>query len=317
MTSNGIRGASPEQLWVRLPGGRFSMGSYDFYPDEAPVHQRTLAPFDMMRGPVTNAQYGVFVGETGYVTLAERGLDEAAFAHLPAEERGPGSLVFVPTGGPVDLRDWRAWWAWVPGAQWRHPLGPDSDLTGKENHPVVQIAHGDALAYARWLGARLPTEAEHEFAAGGGLAPNPYAWGRDRDPAGVAMANTWHGRFPYLNSGAGGWVGTSPVGAFPPNGFGLEDCIGNVWEWTGDHYTESHALAAGVEWSRGVEPGGVHGGLGAEDNAGSGVPRRVLKGGSHLSAPEYCLRYRPAARWAQAEDSATNHIGFRCVRDLC
>lgn len=248
------------------------MGSYDFYQDEAPVHERTLAPFDMTSGPVTNAQYRLFVEETGYVTIAERGLDEAAFAHLTASERLPGSLVFVPTGGPVDLRDWRAWWAWVPGAQWRHPLGPDSDLTGKEDHPVVQVAYQDALAYAHWVGARLPTEAEHEFASGGGLTPNPYAWGRDRDPGGVAMANTWHGRFPYLNSGARGWVGTSPVGAFPPNGFGLEDCIGNVWEWTVDHYTESHADAAVIEWRRGHEAAAGHGCCGAEADAGTGIP---------------------------------------------
>ena len=291
------------------------MGSYDFYPDEAPVHERTLAPFEVMSGPVTNAQYGHFVEETGYVTLAERGLDEEAFAHLPANERAPGSLVFAPTGGPVDLRHWRAWWAWVPGAQWRHPLGPDSDLAGKADHPVVQVAHEDALAYARWIGARLPTEAEHEFAAGGGLTPNPYAWGRDRDPAGVAMANTWHGRFPYLNSGARGWVGTSPVGAFPPNGFGLDDCIGNVWEWSSDLYTESHADAAGIDWTQGHGAANGTGCCGVDADAGSGIPRRVLKGGSHLCAPEYCLRYRPAARSAQAEDSAASHIGFRCVRD--
>lgn len=316
MTSSGTPSPSPEHRWVRLPGGRFSMGSYDFYPDEAPVHQRTLPAFEMTSGPVTNAQYGHFVDQTGYVTLAERGLDAEAFAHLPASERLPGSLVFAPTGGPVDLRDWRAWWTWVPGAQWRHPLGPDSTLAGKADHPVVQIAHEDALAYARWLDARLPTEAEHEFAAGGGTTPNPYVWGRDRDPAGVAMANTWHGRFPYLNSGARGWVGTSPVGAFPPNGFGLQDCIGNVWEWTGDLYTDSHAQVAGIDQTQGIGVANGPGCGGADSDSGSGIPRRVLKGGSHLCSPEYCLRYRPAARSAQAEDSATSHIGFRCVRDL-
>lgn len=275
--------------WVALPEGSFLMGSYDFYPDEAPAREEFVGGFEITQGPVTNAQFAAFVAATGYVTLAERRLEEQAFPELSGTERAPGSLVFTPTSGPVDLRDRRLWWRWVPGAQWRRPLGPDSDLTGRENHPVVQVAWRDAQAYASWLGARLPTEAEHEYAAGGGISPNPYVWGRERDPAGVVMANTWHGRFPYLNTGARGWVGTSPVGTFPPNGFGLHDCIGNVWEWTAD-------LTAGP--------------------AGEGPPGRILKGGSHLSAPEYALSYRPAAREVQPEDSASSHIGFRCARDL-
>lgn len=285
------RGVAP--TWVSLPGGTFRMGSYDFYPDEGPVRTQNVDGFEITQGPITNAQFAAFVAATGYVTVAERGLEPASFPHLDSLERSPGALVFTPTSGPVDFRDWRVWWKWVPGTQWRHPLGPDSDIAGKESHPVVQIACQDAVAYAGWIGARLPTEAEHEYAAGGGVEPNPYAWGYERDPAGVAMANTWHGRFPYLNTGARGWVGTSPVGVFPPNGFGLYDCIGNVWEWTAE-----------------VVPASVG------EPSGDGIPRRVLKGGSHLSAPEYSLSYRPAARNAQAEDSASNHIGFRCVRSL-
>lgn len=306
------------ERWVRLPGGTFLMGSYDFYPDEAPQFERVVAPFDLMEAPVTNAEYREFVEATGYVTIAERGLDAKSFPNLAHEELAPGSLVFTPTSGPVDLRDWQAWWSWIPGAQWRHPLGPDSDLTGKDRHPVVQVTYQDALAYAGWKGLRLPTEAEHEYAAGGGVLPAPYAWGRERDPGGIAMANTWHGRFPYLNSGARGWVGTSPVGEFPPNGFGLLDIIGNVWEWTSDNYTPSHALAAGKQ-PEAMYVQVVDATTGSEcacspNRAEAQIPRRVLKGGSHLCAPEYCLRYRPAARSAQAEDSATNHIGFRCAR---
>lgn len=308
------------ERWMRMPGGRFKMGSYDFYPDEAPQHERVVAPFEMAWAPVTNAEFTVFVDSTGYVTAAERGLEARSFPRLSMQELAPGSLVFNPTSGPVDFSDWRVWWEWVPGAQWRHPTGPDSDLSGKENHPVVQIAYQDALAYAGWRGVRLPSEAEHEYASGGGILPAPYSWGRERDPGGVAMANTWHGRFPYLNSGSRGWVGTSPVGEYPPNGFGLVDTIGNVWEWTSDRYTGSHAAVAGTKPMSMVgvasSPAENQECLCSAEEAAAEVACRVLKGGSYLSAPEYCLRYRPAARLAQAEDSATNHIGFRCARSL-
>ncbi|KAM9861685.1 Formylglycine-generating enzyme [Leucobacter sp. BZR 635] len=283
--------------WVRIPGGRFLMGSFDFYAEEAPQHERSVEPFEMAATPTTNDEFAAFVADTGYVTVAERPLSESDFPHLGAARRAPGSLVFAPTDGPVDLRDWQQWWTWTPGAQWRHPLGPLSDLVGRGSHPVVQVAYADARAYAEWAGARLPTEAEHEFAAAGGAVPGPYVWGRDRDPAGVVMANTWHGRFPYLNAGANGWVGTSPVDSFPANGYGLFDAIGNVWEWTSDLFTPSHAGRGGEEVAH-----------------GAGTLSRVIKGGSHLCAPEYCLKYRPAARSPQQEDSATSHIGFRCVR---
>ena len=304
--------------WKTIPAGTFLMGSHDFYPDEAPRHERSVGGFQVAAGPTTNAQFAAFIDATGYVTVAERALDAVDFPHLDEAERAPGSLVFTPTGGPVDLGDWQQWWAWVPGAQWRHPLGPGSDLTGKENHPVVQVSYADALRYAQWAGARLPTEAEHEYAAAGGGTPDPYVWGSQRDPDGAVMANTWHGRFPYLNTGSAGWAGTSPVGTFPANGYGLYDCIGNVWEWTADYYTSSHdATRAG----QGAPVGGCSCGPQQDSRLavqsaepGSAAPRRVLKGGSHLCAPEYCLRYRPAARSPQTEDSATSHIGFRCAR---
>ena len=214
-----------------------------------------------------------------------------------------GAMVFRPTAGPVDLRDWRQWWVWVPGASWRRPFGPDSDVAGRADHPVVQVAYPDAAAYARWAGRRLPTEAEWEYAARGG-AGTTYAWGDEEKPAGRLMANTWQGRFPYQNDGALGWAGTSPVGAFPPNTFGLYDMIGNVWEWTTTEFSAHHRLDQ--------PPKSCCAPSGPADPAVA----QTLKGGSHLCAPEYCHRYRPAARSPQSQDTATTHIGFRCVSDL-
>jgi formylglycine-generating enzyme len=218
--------------------------------------------------------------------------------------------VFTATPGPVDLRDWRRWWRWVPGAQWRHPRGPRSDLDDRATHPVVHIAYEDAVAYASWAGKRLATEAEWEWAARGGLDGARYAWGDEDKPSGAVMANTWQGAFPWRNDGAAGWVGTSPVGSFPRNGYGLSDMIGNVWEWTSSPWTHRHSIPG----ARSVDPAERMNLLSTE--AGSSIPRRVLKGGSHLCAPEYCLRYRPAARSAQAEDTAMTHIGFRCARSF-
>jgi formylglycine-generating enzyme required for sulfatase activity len=212
-------------------------------------------------------------------------------------------MVFRPTAGPVDLRDWRQWWVWAPGASWRHPFGPDSDIADRADHPVVQVAYPDAAAYARWAGRRLPTEAEWEYAARG-EATTTYAWGDEEKPGGQLMANTWQGSFPYRNDGALGWTGTSPVGTFPPNGFGLVDMIGNVWEWTTTEFSAHHRLnqppKACCAPSRPADP----------------TIAQTLKGGSHLCAPEYCHRYRPAARSPQSQDTATTHIGFRCVSDL-
>ncbi len=286
---------------VDLPGGSYRMGSIDFYPEEAPVHTVSVAPFAIERHPVTNAQFAEFVSSTGYSTVAERPLDPAAFPSVPADELVSGALVFRQTSGPVNLRDWRQWWEWVPGACWRHPHGPGSSIDDRPDHPVVQVAYPDAAAYAAWAGRRLPSEAQWEYAARAG-AQTTYEWGDDVRPGGQLMANTWQGAFPYRNDGALGWQGTSPVGLFPPNGFGLLDMIGNVWEWTTTPYTRHHQPDRPAE---GCCPA----------PAPEGDPRihQVLKGGSHLCAPEYCHRYRPAARSSQSQDSATTHIGFRCI----
>lgn len=283
---------------VALHGDSFRMGSVDFYPDEAPVHTAEVADFSIERHPVTTAQFAEFVDATGYVTVAERPLDPALYPGVAPADLEPGALVFRPTPGPVDLRDWRQWWDWMPGASWRRPFGPDAPAAAAD-HPVVQVAYPDAAAYAQWAGRRLPTEVEWEFAARAG-ATTRYAWGDDVTPGGVLMANTWQGRFPFRNDGALGWRGTSPVGAFPENGFGLVDMIGNVWEWTTTRYAAHH------------QPGAAKGCCTPSTEPDPTV-MQTLKGGSHLCAPEYCHRYRPAARSAQSQDSATTHIGFRCV----
>lgn len=281
--------------FVPLAGGTFSMGSQSFYAEEGPVHEAHVGPFQLAQHAVTNEQFAAFVNDTRYLTVAERPLDPADFGGSLLSSIEPGSLVFVPTRGPVDLGDWRQWWRWTTGASWRHPRGPGSDIVGLGDHPVVQVAYADAMAYAAWAGARLPTEVEWEFAARGGLRGAVYAWGDEANDG--TRANTWQGAFPYRNTGANGWVGTAPIGSFPPNGYGLYEVTGNTWEWTAtlwnSHHVEAHCA-------------GEH---------TSGSTERVLKGGSHLCAPEYCLRYRPAARSAQAEDSAATHIGFRLARD--
>ncbi|MDX1884590.1 formylglycine-generating enzyme family protein [Mycolicibacterium sp. 120270] len=288
---------------VELPGGSFRMGSTSFYPEEAPIHTVQVAAFAIERHPVTNAQYAEFVDDTGYVTVAERELDAALYPGADPADLVPGGLVFRPTAGPVDLRDWRQWWQWQPGACWRHPFGPDSGISDRLDHPVVQVAYPDAAAYARWARRRLPSEAEWEYAARGG-GSTAYAWGDEPMPDGKLMANTWQGRFPYRNDGALGWTGTSPVGAFPPNSYGLVDMIGNVWEWTTTQFSGHHRLDASAQ-----------GCCLPTDEADPSI-NQTLKGGSHLCAPEYCRRYRPSARSPQSQDSATTHIGFRCAADV-
>lgn len=293
---------------VHLDGGAYRMGS-DFYPEEGPVHEEWAAPFDLDRFAVTNSDFAEFVAATGYVTMAERSLDPAQFPGARLESLEPGSLVFAPTSGPVNLDDWTQWWRWVPGADWRHPFGPGSSLRGKELHPVVQVGFDDATAFAAWAGKRLPTEVEWEYAARGGLDQASYAWGDEPNTGGL-RANSWQGRFPYLNAGAGSerWVGTAPVGSFAPNPFGLHEITGNTWEWTATYWT---ARLQDPTTTCTCSPDSARDGSIAP---GEATPRRVLKGGSHLCSPEYCLRYRPAARSPQSEDSATTHIGFRCAR---
>jgi len=303
---------------VRVPGGTFLMGSDDFYPEERPVRRVAVDGFWMDEHPVTNAQFRRFVKATGWVTVAERPLDPEDYPGAEPALLVPGSAVFRKPPGPVDLRDVGNWWAYVPGASWRHPEGPGSDLGGRERHPVVHVAHEDAEAYARWAGKELPTEAEWELAARGGLEGATYAWGEEFAPKGRMMANTWQGRFPWENLKTDRYEGTSPVKAFPPNGHGLFDATGNVWEWTSDYYAERRPGGAAKPCCvprnpRVNAPEGSH----ALGQPGSSIPRRTIKGGSHLCAPSYCLRYRPAARQGEAVDTSTSHIGFRCVsRDL-
>jgi formylglycine-generating enzyme required for sulfatase activity len=279
-----------------VPPGSFLMGSEDFYPEERPVRRVEVGGFSIDEAPVTVAQYRRFVKATGYVTVAERPPDPAAFPDADPALLVPGSLVFQPTRGPVDLRDVRNWWAYVPGACWHRPEGPGSDTYTRARHPVTQVAYEDAEAYAAWAGKALPTEAEWEYAARGGLEGATFAWGDEQFPGGRAMANTWQGEFPWQNLRTGGFAGTSPVGAFPANGYGLRDMTGNVWEWTRDHFGAAETAAACCG-----------------PDAGDGLERRVIKGGSHLCAPSYCLRYRPAARQSESVDTSTSHIGFRCV----
>lgn len=315
---------------IALPGGRYQRGSSEFYPEEGPVMPVEVAPFEIDRAPVTNRQFSRFVADTGYVTVAERIPDPADYPGANPADLVPGALVFTATAGPVNLADWRQWWAWVPGATWRHPCGPESSIADKDSHPVVQIAYEDATTFAAWAGKRLPTENEWEYAARGGLDGSTYTWGDEpQDPLNL-RANSWQGNFPYRNTGARGWVGTSPVGTFDANGFGLVDMCGNTWEWTSDFYTPSHRpieRAAAVDSRSEVSGGcGAACACGPSDSTsraaaasaepGSTIARRVLKGGSHLCAPEYCLRYRPAARSPQAEDTSTTHIGFRCARSV-
>ncbi len=296
-----------------IPGGEFRMGSADFYPEERPVREVAVDGFWMDARPVTVAEFGRFVSRTGYQTVAERPLNPADYPDADPDLLVPGSLVFRRTSGPVDTRDFRQWWAYVPGASWRQPEGPGSHLRGRDSHPVTQVAYEDAQAYASWAGKALPTEAEWEFAARGGLDGAVYTWGDEFAPDGRQQANTWQGEFPWQNLLLDGFEGTSPAGSFPANGYGLYDMAGNVWEWTSDYFRPRHASGGPVDavapccMPRNpavTEPG---------RDLASAIPRRVLKGGSHLCAPNYCLRYRPAARQGQAVDSAAGHLGFRCI----
>jgi formylglycine-generating enzyme required for sulfatase activity len=302
-------------VWV--PGGTFQMGSNDFYPEERPVHPVAVDGFWMDEHAVTNAEFRRFVQATGYRTLAERPPNPAEYPDADPALLVPGALVFRRPPHRVSLHHpgaYQAWWAYVPGACWRHPAGPGSTLAGRERHPVVQVAYADAAAYAQWAGKVLPTEAEWERAARGGLDGAVFVWGDEFAPRGRMLANTWQGEFPWQNLKTDGYEGTSPVGAFPPNGYGLYDMAGNVWEWTTDFYTPHHPDAAAEACCSPRNPRVESAAQSyAAGQAGAQIPRRVLKGGSHLCAPNYCLRYRPAARQGESIDTATSHIGFRCI----
>jgi formylglycine-generating enzyme len=289
-------------VMTRIESGIFHMGSDDHYPEERPLHTRSVEAFWIDRTPVTNVEFSRFVAVTRYVTLAERQPHPDDYPDADPALLLPGSLVFRSPGAAADPDDWQAWWSYLPGAFWRCPQGPGSSIEGLDDHPVVHVAFEDAMAYAAWAGKDLPTESEWEFAARGGLDRAEFAWGDELVPGGRHMANTWQGRFPVENSAEDGYVGTAPVTAFPANGHGLYDMIGNVWEWTKDHYRTSHAEA---------RPATCCTAQNASRAAASAY--KVLKGGSHLCAPSYCRRYRPAARQSQSIDTSSGHIGFRCV----
>lgn len=293
-----------------IPAGTYRLGSDHHYKEEAPAHDATLPGFFIDTCATTNAAFAAFVAATGYVTVAERPLDPAAYPGVDTALLLPGALVFHMTQGPVDLRNPGQWWSYVPGACWRHPEGPGSHVLARQDHPVVQIAYDDAAAYAAWRGRVLPTEAEWEVAARGGLPAAAYAWGEAFMPDGRPLANTWQGHFPYENLRADGGLGTTAVGSYPPNGYGLYDMAGNVWQWTADWYAARHASAKTSPCCMPASPAEAsYDPLTPEIR----IPRKVVKGGSFLCAPSYCRRYRPAARQPQMVDTATNHIGFRCV----
>jgi formylglycine-generating enzyme len=297
---------------VPVPGGSFLMGSDRHYPEEGPAHRVTVNGFWMDRHAVTNAEFARFVEATGHVTVAEHAPNAADYPGAKPELLVPASVVFQKPDRRVDLRNPYQWWTYVPGADWRHPRGPDSSIDGLEQHPVVHVAYEDAVTYARWAGKSLPTEAEWELAARGGLDGAVYVWGDELTPGGVRMANIWQGEFPWQNLLLDGFEWTAPVGSFPPNGYGLYEMTGNVWEWTTDWYQSRGELVRACCGSGKPKSGE------REKSYDAGmpdtpIPRKVMKGGSYLCAPNYCRRYRPAARMAQAIDTSTCHLGFRCV----
>ncbi len=303
------QGAAAGMVWV--PGGRFWMGTKRM-EDAQPVHQVEVKGFWMDRNDVTNEEFAAFVKATGYVTIAERPLDPKEFPNLAPDELTPGSVVFTPPDHPVSLDHPLVWWSFVRGANWRHPNGPGSDVRGKEKYPVVQVAWPDAVAYANWAGKRLPTEAEWEFAARGGRDRQLYPWGNDFRPNGKWMANTFQGHFPDQNTADDGHSGIAPVASFPPNDYGLYDMAGNVWQWVSDWYRPDYYSQLSQKGTVVVNP---HGPSDSFDPQEMGVAKRVQKGGSYLCTDQYCERYITGSRGKGDPETATNHLGFRCVRD--
>ena len=305
-----------------IPGGEFSMGMADprgmahggdeAMSDARPIHRVHVDGFWMDRTDVTNAEFARFVKATGYVTVAERKPLAKDFPGVAAEQLVAGSIVFTPPDHSVALSDYSQWWRYAPGADWRHPLGPQSSIRERGSYPVVQIAYEDAAAYARWAGKRLPTEAEWEFAARGGLTGKPYVWGDEMRPNGRWMANTFQGRFPDDGRDSDGFAGLAPVARYPANGYGLYDMTGNVWQWTGDWYRPDAYAALQAKSEVAWNPKGPDSSFDPDE---PGTPKRVQRGGSFLCTEQYCSRYLVGSRGKGDVSSATNHIGFRCVRD--
>ena len=298
-----------DMVWI--PGGTFLMGSDHHYPEEAPAHRVKVDGFWVDRCAVTNRDFEKFVAETGHITLAEKPANPEDYPGALPDMLAPSSMIFRKPTGPVDMRNPYNWWTYVPGATWRHPRGPASSIAKLKDHPVVHVAYQDVEAYARWAGMQLPTEAEWEFAARGGLEGADFAWGDELTPGGLHLANTWQGQFPYQNTLDDGFEYTAPVGSFPANGYGLHDMIGNVWEWTTDWYQEHGKIDSPCCTVSNPRGGDREASQDPRDAAR--IPRRVTKGGSHLCAPNYCQRYRPAARMAQPIDTSVSHLGFRLI----
>jgi len=313
-------GDSSHTGMLRIPGGVFEMGgdNNQASPDEYPKHKVKVDPFYIDVTEVTNAQFKKFVDATGYITTAERKPDweELKKTVPPGTPKPPddvlvaASLVFKETDGPVNLNDYNQWWSWVPGADWKHPEGPNSTIEGKENYPVVQVSWDDAMAYCKWAGKRLPTEAEWEFAARGGLTNNIYPWGNEPVNSGAAKTNSWEGKFPYLNEKKDGYFGAAPVKSFAPNGYGLYDMAGNVWEWCSDWYNYDY-----YKTIAGTTADNPQGPSKSFDPQEPSTPKRSLRGGSFLCNDSYCSGYRVARRMKSSPDTGLEHTGFRCVAD--
>lgn len=292
---------------VFIPGGTFTMGSDNpDFVEEQTAADVSVSSFCIAPHEVTNAEFAAFVADTGYITVAERPLSIDQFPDLSEAQRAPGSLVFEPPDEGIEQVAYLSWWHWTPGANWRHPYGPNSDIVGQADHPVVHIAYEDAVAYAHWQGRTLPTEAQWEYAARGGVDGATYTWG---EQYAADQANTWQGLFPFFNTKADGYLGTAPIQSFPPNGYGLYDMTGNVWELTSDWFTVTHDGKAHSQ-----DPTGPRQGQSYDPKKPADGAVHVIKGGSYLCAKNYCSRYRPAARESQAPDTGTTHIGFRLVQ---
>jgi formylglycine-generating enzyme required for sulfatase activity len=311
----------PGMVWI--PGGEFSMGAAVnghgsgekpmASNDAAPIHRVRVDGFWMDETSVTNEQFGKFVKATGYKTIAERTPTKEEFPTAPVENLVAGSVVFSPPEHEVPLNNHFQWWTYVKGANWRHPLGPDTDIKGKEKHPVVHIAYADAEAYAKWAEKRLPTEAEFEFAERGGLSGKTYAWGDEFRPKGKWMANTWQGKFPVKDAEEDGFAGLAPVKSFPPNGYGLYDMAGNVWQWCSDWYRADYYSQLAIDYHIAINPPGPEDPF---DPAEPNEKKRVHRGGSFLCNEHYCSRYIVGTRGKGEVSTGTNHLGFRCVKSV-